>query len=103
MGAARGRHPSNGHADPPRVGDDWRSNAACRGMTVELFFKPADGETSEQRRAREAAAKAICEACPVRIECLDHALATDERYGIWGGTTAADRRRLVAHASRAAG
>ncbi|MGH9060608.1 MAG: WhiB family transcriptional regulator, partial [Acidimicrobiales bacterium] len=50
-----------------------------------------------------ARAKAICARCPVRAECLAFALATDQRYGIWGGTSETDRvviargrRRLVA-------
>lgn len=43
-----------------------------------------------------AAAKRICRGCPVRSECLDHALVTHAE-GIWGGTSALERRRMRAH------
>lgn len=44
--------------------------------------------------AMSVRAKRICAACPVREECLAHALACNERYGIWGGTTPFDRRKM---------
>ncbi|MFO7701064.1 MAG: WhiB family transcriptional regulator, partial [Acidimicrobiia bacterium] len=43
----------------------------------------------------EAIALAVCAACPVRVECLGHALATNERFGVWGGTTEKERRSLA--------
>ena len=42
-----------------------------------------------------AAASALCSGCPALTECLAYALAVDERFGIWGGTTAAERHRLA--------
>jgi WhiB family transcriptional regulator, redox-sensing transcriptional regulator len=56
--------------------DDWRDQAACSGMDVDLFY-PERGATAPE-------AKRICRWCPVRIECLNYALRTDERYGVWG-------------------
>jgi WhiB family transcriptional regulator, redox-sensing transcriptional regulator len=66
---------------------DWRAAAACREVEVEVFF--AIDESSQ----REAVA--ICESCPVRIECLEHAVAAREQYGVWGGLREQDRKRLV--------
>lgn len=66
---------------------DWRSAAACREVEVEVFF--AIDEASQ----REAVA--ICETCPVRSECLEHAVVNREQYGVWGGLREQDRKRLV--------
>lgn len=66
----------------------WRLDAACRGSDPELWFP---GDTSE---VAATPAKAICRDCPVRPVCLDFALANHLDDGIYGGTTAADRRRI---------
>ena len=58
----------------------WREHAACLGHDVAVFF-PERGTSPEP-------GKAICATCPVRAECL--AAADDD--GIWGGTTAAERK-----------
>ena len=70
----------------------WRAHAACRGMDPDLFF-PLHQATREQETA---AAQAVCDTCPVQVQCLDHAVAHNERYGIWGKTTPRERRRLRA-------
>ena len=62
--------------------------AACQGMDPNLFH-PYPGEQGEARQA-----KAVCERCPVREACLDYALATWQRFGIWGGLTDGQRRHL---------
>jgi WhiB family redox-sensing transcriptional regulator len=67
----------------------WRKLSACRGLDVELFYPVTEDE------ADAAEAKAICAECPVRQPCLEHALASREREGIWGGTTERERRRIV--------
>lgn len=67
----------------------WRKRAACRGIDVEVFYPLSEDEIDA------AQAKAICEGCPVRQACLEHALAHREREGIWGGTTERERRRIV--------
>lgn len=69
---------------------DWQMWAACRGMDSAVFFHP-DGERGPSRAGREARAKRICEGCPVRRQCLGHALAVREPYGVWGGLSAAER------------
>jgi WhiB family transcriptional regulator, redox-sensing transcriptional regulator len=71
---------------------DWRRAAVCGGARTYLFFGP-DGETPEQRARREPQAKIICASCPVRLECLDYALAHHVRYGIWGGLNEQERFR----------
>ncbi len=64
----------------------WQDGARCRDFDLEIFF-PEQG-----RSGREA--KRICAECPVRIECLNDALRRDERYGVWGGMSERERRRL---------
>lgn len=66
----------------------WVEDAACASTDPEAFF-PTNGETRD-----EAAAKRVCAACDVRIECLQYALDVDEPHGIWGGLTALERKRL---------
>jgi WhiB family redox-sensing transcriptional regulator len=68
--------------------EDWRDDAACSGGDAELFFPIGDEEDSVM------AAKAICEACPVREACLGYALSTNQTEGVWGGMTGPERRRL---------
>lgn len=65
----------------------WRQSAACRGVDPEIFY-PASEEEAE-------VAKTVCAACPVREACLEFALASRERDGVWGGATERDRRRLL--------
>jgi WhiB family redox-sensing transcriptional regulator len=64
----------------------WRDRAACRDADVELFFPDKGGSTR--------AAKAICAGCPVTDECLAWALANQERWGVYGGKSERERRRL---------
>lgn len=74
---------------------DWRDDAACLGTDPALWFaREGDQRRSaaEVKRIREA--KAICEGCPVRRECLRFAVCGGEYFGIWGGTTEYDRRAL---------
>jgi WhiB family redox-sensing transcriptional regulator len=49
-----------------------------------------------------ATAKRICATCDVRQDCLDYALTNGEKYGIWGGATVRERRRLTAQSGGAA-
>jgi WhiB family transcriptional regulator, redox-sensing transcriptional regulator len=74
---------------------DWQRLGSCRGRDSAQFFHP-DGERGASRGRREAAAKGVCRACPVRAECAAQALATREPYGVWGGFTEAERLRLLA-------
>lgn len=70
----------------------WQSNAACAGDMGSMFYPPVRAERKGLRVSRERRAKAVCTSCPVRDDCLDHALVNDERYGIWGGMTGKERR-----------
>ncbi len=75
---------------PPVGGWSWSESAACRGLPVELFVGP-DGETPTVRRRRERQAVQVCAECPVIAECLAHAMTQPELFGVWGGTTEAER------------
>ena len=65
----------------------WRDWAACAGSEPELFF-PATGVTPR-------AALRTCGECPVRRPCLTYALNSGSQYGVWGGTTANQRRAML--------
>jgi WhiB family redox-sensing transcriptional regulator len=78
---------------------NWRAAAACLAADPDLFFPISAAGPAENQIAR---AKRICAACPVRRECLEFALAHDQMYGIWGGTTPDDRRRDRRRRRRAA-
>ena len=70
----------------PVTADQWQDRALCAQTDPEAFFPEKGGSTRE--------AKKICLGCEVRHECLDYALAHDERFGIWGGLSERERRRL---------
>jgi WhiB family redox-sensing transcriptional regulator len=65
----------------------WAAYAACRQADPEQFFSTDEDDM--------AAAVRICRGCPVTNECLEWALETRVRYGIWGGTTERERRRML--------
>jgi WhiB family transcriptional regulator, redox-sensing transcriptional regulator len=73
----------------------WQDRAACKGMDPTLFFGPEHTEVVKEKRDREEAAKAVCRACPVQQECLEHALEAKEAYGIWGGLTELERKAVL--------
>ena len=69
----------------------WYERAACLDKDADCFFPEKGGSTR--------AAKRICQTCAVQTECLEYALANDERFGIWGGLSERERRRLKRRAS----
>jgi len=73
------------------VDHGWRSEAACLTEDPELFFP--EGE-SERYRGQIEAAVEVCRSCGVADACLAFAIETEQRTGIWGGTTAQERRGL---------
>jgi WhiB family redox-sensing transcriptional regulator len=83
--------------------DGWQCKAACRGADAALFFAPNYFERREEKDGREAKAKAICERCVVREECLQYALKIREPHGVWGGMNEFERRRLLRNAALLAG
>ena len=74
------------------AGDDtsgllaWQEEALCAQTDPEAFFPEKGGSTRE--------AKKVCLTCEVRDACLEYALLHDERFGIWGGLSERERRRL---------
>ncbi|WDG18975.1 WhiB family transcriptional regulator [Microbacterium sp. Clip185] len=93
--------PDNWHVDPVFLGvpgvrreapvdDDnplaWQTDALCAQTDPEAFFPEKGGSTRDAKR--------ICTTCDVRDECLEYALRNDERFGIWGGLSERERRKL---------
>jgi WhiB family transcriptional regulator, redox-sensing transcriptional regulator len=72
--------------DPATAEDQWQERALCAQTDPEAFFPEKGGSTREAKR--------ICLGCEVRDACLEYALAHDERFGIWGGLSERERRRL---------
>jgi WhiB family transcriptional regulator, redox-sensing transcriptional regulator len=67
-------------------GRSWQSRANCMGVDPELFFPERGSSTRE--------AKEVCRGCVVREDCLEYALANGEKFGIWGGMSERERRRV---------
>ena len=92
--------PENWFIDPVQLGvpgvrrrtddeDDplaWQSESLCAQTDPEAFFPEKGGSTRD--------AKKICGSCEVRAECLEYALQNAERFGIWGGLSERERRKL---------
>jgi WhiB family redox-sensing transcriptional regulator len=69
---------------------EWWNQAACAQTDPDAFYpEPGDNATE---------AKRVCAHCDVRNQCLEHALAHDERFGIWGGLCEPERRHFTASA-----
>lgn len=75
---------------PPPPGP-WADDAHCLGLPTEIFYAPKGGRPDYYDEAR-----AICGQCDVEAECLTYAIELPEKddWGFWGGTSAADRRRI---------
>ncbi len=66
--------------------NSWQNLANCLGVDPDLFFPERGASTKE--------AKAVCQGCTVREDCLEYALANGEKFGIWGGLSERERRRI---------
>ena len=64
----------------------WQSRANCMGVDPDLFFPERGASTRE--------AKEVCRGCVVKDDCLEYALDNGEKFGIWGGLSVRERRRL---------
>ena len=64
----------------------WQADALCAQTDPEAFFPEKGGSTRDAKR--------VCQSCEVRAECLEYALENDERFGIWGGLSERERRKL---------
>lgn len=72
----------------------WRQKAACRGVDPDIFYPVSDEEAED--------AKAICRSCQVQELCLEWALSSREKEGVWGGATERERRRIIRRRRRSA-
>jgi WhiB family redox-sensing transcriptional regulator len=69
---------------PAREG--WEPYGACLGVDPDLFFLDRTEHASEAKR--------VCRSCPVVGECLEFALRTNQKFGVWGATSPRERRKL---------
>jgi len=69
-----------------RQDQGWQTQANCMGVDPDLFFPERGASTKE--------AKEVCRGCVVQNDCLEYALASGEKFGIWGGMSERERRRL---------
>ena len=87
LGVPGVRQPDQLH--PEQIQDNplaWQSDSLCAQTDPEAFFPEKGGSTRD--------AKKICGSCEVRNHCLEYALENDERFGIWGGLSERERRKL---------
>ncbi|MGW4470769.1 WhiB family transcriptional regulator [Nonomuraea sp. NPDC004354] len=102
MGGAGGgagvRRPTGRVRTIPDGGRSWLSGggtrappAAARTYSCSYLFFGAAGEQPSERDAREREGKAVCRWCPVRRDCLEYALHTPEKDGLWGGLNEDER------------
>ena len=74
----------------------WRSIGLCRGSDTMVFYPPSDDDSLAEE------AKTICSMCAVRKPCLEFALTSREKHGVWGGLTERERRRVLRQRRRSA-
>jgi WhiB family transcriptional regulator, redox-sensing transcriptional regulator len=80
-------HTSHTSIEAPEADESsWQERALCAQTDPEAFFPEKGGSTREAKR--------VCLSCDVRGECLEYALLHDERFGIWGGLSERERRKL---------
>jgi len=72
---------------------EWRQLGACRGLDASVFYPDEDDDAE--------VAKQVCEECGVRVACLEYALNSREKAGVWGGATERERRRIIRQRRRA--
>ena len=70
----------------PATGGGWQDEANCLGVDPDLFFT--------ERGASRREAKEVCRGCVVREQCREFALTNGEKFGIWGGMSERERRRI---------
>lgn len=73
-------------ASPVEPDENWLDYANCTGVDAKLFY-PDRGESTRE-------AKEVCRGCEVRHDCLEFALQNGEKFGIWGGLSERERRRI---------
>lgn len=66
--------------------EEWKLHGVCRTVDPELWFPESS--------AGGFRAKRMCRSCPVQMECLEYAMANNEVFGIWGGMTTSERKKM---------
>ncbi len=79
---------------PRELEENWQDDANCLGVDPDLFFPERGASTRE--------AKEVCRGCVVRGQCLEFALQNGEKFGIWGGLSERERRRIRRQRAQAA-
>lgn len=74
----------------------WRAAGLCKGSDPLVFYPPSEDDSLAEE------AKTICSMCAVRQTCLEFALTTREKHGVWGGLTERERRRVLRQRRRSA-
>jgi len=74
-------------------GAAWQDQALCAQTDPEAFFPEKGGSTREAKR--------VCRGCEVRAQCLEFALDNDQEFGIWGGLSERERRKVSRQADSA--
>jgi WhiB family redox-sensing transcriptional regulator len=88
VGRAQSSSALQHHGQPDQRPEErsWHDQANCLGVDPDLFFPERGASTRE--------AKEVCRGCVVREDCLEYALTNGEKFGIWGGMSERERRRL---------
>lgn len=73
---------------------EWQEEGACIDIETNTFFLEHNLRGKEKLK-KEKEAVSICNTCPVKMKCLEHALNTPEIYGVWGGMTEEERHALM--------
>jgi WhiB family redox-sensing transcriptional regulator len=71
---------------------EWKKDGLCKVINGDWMEVPV--VSVKQQREAKAKEIAICLACPVQVECLEHALEFNEPMGVWGGTVPKERRAM---------
>jgi WhiB family redox-sensing transcriptional regulator len=67
--------------------EPWTEHAICAQTDPDAFYPDKGGSTKDAKR--------VCRSCPVIAECLAYALDHGDRYGVWGGLSWRERRKLL--------
>ncbi|MGC8464599.1 MAG: WhiB family transcriptional regulator [Acidimicrobiales bacterium] len=77
----------DGSVNASNRAETWQERAKCKGASASVFY-PLRGVPT-------ASARALCKDCPVKPDCLSYALEHEEEFGIWGGLSERERRKLI--------
>ena len=78
------------------MAQNWRATGLCKGSDALVFYPPSEDDSLAEE------AKSIFGMCAVRQPCLEFALTTREKHGVWGGLTERERRRVLRQRRRSA-